>query len=103
MKKLLFTLIVGLSFIGFGISTASASTFQDGMILASSKCGAGKCGSDKKTKCGEGKCGGDKKAAKCGEGKCGGDKKAAKCGEGKCGGDKPKKPSKGACGTGKCG
>ena len=102
MKKLLFTLIVGLSFVGFGISTASASTFQDGMLLASNaKCGAGKCGGDKKAKCGEGKCGGEKKATKCGEGKCGGDKKA-KCGEGKCGGDKPKK-TKGACGVGKCG
>ena len=83
MKKLLFTLIVGLSFIGFGISTASASTFQDGMVLASSQCGSGKCGGDKKAKCG-----GEKKASKCGEGKCGGDKK-------------PK--TKGACGVGKCG
>jgi len=102
MKKLLFTLVVGLSFLGFGISTASASTFQDGIVLASSQCGSGKCGADKKSKCGEGKCGAEKKANSCGKGKCGGDKKS-KCGEGKCGGDKPQKPVKGACGTGKCG
>lgn len=98
MKKLLLTLVVGLSFLGFGISTASASTFQDGMLLASSKCGSAKCGGDKKQKCGEGKCGGEKKATKCGDGK----KKIKKCDEGKCGGDKPKN-TKGACGVGKCG
>jgi uncharacterized low-complexity protein len=45
------------------------------------KCGAGKCGGEKKDgegKCGEGKCGGEKKdgEGKCGAGKCGGDKKA---------------------------
>ena len=46
------------------------------------KCGAGKCGDDKKakkdSKCGTGKCGDDKKAktdSKCGAGKCGDDKK----------------------------
>ena len=43
---------------------------------SSGKCGAGKCGGDKKAsegKCGAGKCGGDKKAGegKCGAGKCG--------------------------------
>ena len=59
------------------------------------RCGAGKCGGDKKMedgKCGAGKCGGDKKSdcGKCGAGKCGGDKKMedGKCGAGKCGGSK---------------
>ena len=101
MKKLLFTFVVGLAFIGFGASTATASSFQDGMILASNhaQCGSGKCGGEKKSKCGNSnKCGGEKKAAKCGEGKCGDGKKK----DTKCGGDKPKK-TKGACGVGKCG
>lgn len=36
------------------------------------KCGAGKCGGEKKEKAGAAKCGGEKKeAAKCGAGKCG--------------------------------
>ena len=41
--------------------------------------------------------------SKCGTGKCGTEKpaKPAKCGEGKCGSEKPKPESK--CGAGKCG
>lgn len=77
------------------------------------KCGAGKCGDDKKeakakkdSKCGDGKCGDDKNEAKakedgkCGDGKCGDDKKEAK--EAKS--DKKADEGKDAkCGTGKCG
>jgi len=74
------------------------------------KCGAGKCGDDKKVKkttkdknekYGDGKCGDDKKDAKVDkDGKCGGDKKEAK----KVKGDKKADEGKEAkCGTGKCG
>ena len=110
MKKLLVSLLVTLSFIGFGASVASASSFQDGSIVLASNdkcggngsCGAGKCGGDKTKKCSaSGKCGGDKKGS-CGAGKCGGDKKGS-CGAGKCGGDKKgKAPMGGSCGQGKC-
>lgn len=47
-------------------------------VVAEGKCGAGKCGGEKKAdegKCGAGKCGGEKKSeGKCGAGKCGGSK-----------------------------
>ena len=76
------TLILGAALmVGAGATTLLA---EDG------KCGAGKCGGEKKekaTKCGDGKgdkaakCGGEK-AAKCGDGK---EEKKAKCGAGKCG------------------
>lgn len=109
MKKLILAFIVSVSFIGFGVSSVSASVIQDGVVLAmSDKCGGDtKCGSDKKKRaitgsCGDGKCGGDTK--------CGGDKKdkraiSGSCGDGKCGADtkKPKRPISGSCGDGKCG
>ena len=90
MKSLkLSALLLGATlFLGLGATTLSA------------KCG-GKMDMSKEKKemkCGAGKCGGEKKAQmkkeakkemKCGTGKCGGEKKAAKktmkCGAGKCG------------------
>ncbi|MBF6057845.1 hypothetical protein H8792_005770 [Thiomicrorhabdus sp. HH1] len=72
----------------FGLSAQ-----QDGfMLLASEKCGAGKCGAEKPAqKCGgepAKKCGAEK-PMKCGAGKCGGTPPAEKkCGAGKCGGSK---------------
>ena len=82
----------------FGVSELSSGYMQVAAAHEGGKCGAGKCGGDKKDeagKCGAGKCGGDKKAD---SGKCGGDKKAE---AGKCGGDK--KADSGKCGAGKCG
>ncbi len=59
------------------------------------KCGAGKCGGEKKEKAAESKCGGEKKE-KAAKSKCGGDKKAA---ESKCGGEeKGHGEKKGKCG-----
>ncbi|CAN8141004.1 Low-complexity protein [uncultured Thiomicrorhabdus sp.] len=60
-----------------------------------SKCGAAKCGGEKRSsdsKCGAAKCGAESKPAdaKCGAAKCGADKKPAdtKCGAAKCGAGK---------------
>lgn len=58
------------------------------------KCGAGKCGDDKKKteeskeakKCGEGKCGDDKSKTESKTEKATTEKKSDKCGAGKCGG-----------------
>ena len=70
MKKLVFSVLVGLLFLTLGVTSATASEFKSGMVVASmDKCGAGKCGGEKK--CGASKCGGDNKAKKCGSGKCG--------------------------------
>ena len=94
MKKLgLTALLAGAAFFAV-LGTTSLS--------AAEKCGAGKCGTDKKVeKCGAGKCGTDKKAPKaamkCGAGKCGTDTKAV---------ETPKaamKCANGKCGAGKCG
>jgi uncharacterized low-complexity protein len=76
---------IALAFSGFSI--VQASNFADGELIASSKCGSGKCGTSSK-KCGEGKCGTSQKM-KCGEGKCGKSSKCgtSKCGKGKCGGN----------------
>ncbi len=124
MKKILLSGLISLAFLAFGATQATASNFNEGMLVASmDKCGSGKCGGAKKNKCGAGKCGGDmkKKSKKCGAGKCGGGKKGCtterksncddgkcdskmkkgKCGDGKCGGDMKKKSKK--CGAGKCG
>ncbi len=93
MKKLnLMGILLGAALIT-GLSTTT--------LNADAKCGAGKCGGDKKTEA-AGKCGGDKKAPAKAAGKCGGDKKAPAAG--KCGGDK-KAPANasGKCGVGKCG
>ncbi len=104
MKKLLLSGLVGLAFLVFGITASNASEFKSGIIVAQmDKCGASKCGGEKK-----GKCGGDMKSAKkdskteeidskdikTKKAKCG----AGKCGEGKCGGEKKSK-----CGGSKCG
>lgn len=72
MKKLILGFAAVLAMIAFSTTTLTAEE---------SKCGAGKCGTEKpakpvkpESKCGEGKCGTDKPKpdAKCGAGKCGG-------------------------------
>jgi len=76
-KTKLATLILGAALmVGVG-ATAS--------FAAEGKCGAGKCGGEKK-----------EKAAKCGSGKK--DDKAGKCGAAKCGGEKKEKKA-GKCGS----
>lgn len=59
----------------FGISDLSTT---GALQLTQGKCGAGKCGGEKKnaeSKCGAGKCGGSKNTeGKCGAGKCGSSK-----------------------------
>ncbi len=70
-----------------GYNLASNHTADKAEKAKGGKCGAGKCGADKKAKdgkCGAGKCGADKKAKDVN----GADKKAkgGKCGAGKCGG-----------------
>ncbi len=113
MKKLLLSGLVGFAFLVFGITTSSASDFKSGMLVAKmDKCGAGKCGGEKKdcksSKCDlkdknkryqecKNKCEDIKCFKKCmhkdskgkckdeKKGKCGGEKKSKKCGAGKCG------------------
>lgn len=101
VKKLVLGLIVSLSFIGFGVTSLSASVIKEGIILASAHNSGNKCGSSKKNdekklnKCAPGKCG---------EGKCGGNKEIKKIQSNKCGGEKkPKRAVSGSCGQGKCG
>ncbi|MFT7860528.1 MAG: hypothetical protein ABXS93_06300 [Sulfurimonas sp.] len=88
MKKFgLMSLIASaMLFVAFGATTLSAE----------SKCGAAKCGKEKKMmKKDGGKCGKDKRGA----GKCGKEKKAA----GKCGKEKREAKKSMKCGAGKCG
>ncbi len=80
----------------FGVTELNTGYTQLAGGHGEGKCGAGKCGGEKKSegKCGAGKCGSsgdcdrDKVSeGKCGAGKCGGDKNAeGKCGAGRCGG-----------------
>lgn len=62
-------------------------------LSAGEKCGAGKCGGDKKEAKACTSCDGKKAKAKASE----------KCGSGKCGGDKKEPKAAGKCGVGKCG
>lgn len=65
MKKLILGLTVLLAMVAFTTSS---------LVAEDSKCGEGKCNTEKPAKCGEGKCGTEKPKpeSKCGEGKCGG-------------------------------
>jgi len=64
MKKLI---------LGFAAVLAMMAFSTTSLTAEDSKCGTGKCGTEKPAKCGEGKCA----TGKCGEGKCA---------SGKCGG-----------------
>lgn len=102
MAKLVVSFMAVLSLaLGFGSLSLSASTIQNGVLVASNdKCGgSGACGGEEKPvkkcaegKCESGKCGGEDKPirkcaeGKCADGKCGSSEKPiSKCGGSKCG------------------